>query len=432
MNKLLNKIFHLNALNAGAYLLALGLLGSSGPAFAEKALNWKDLLQAAKEKSHQIKSRSFLAEGSAEDNSRAWGGVLPKLDVEAKKSKTDKTVGQTDLTPETTSKNDVEEMQARITLPLFRGFATLADIRKTQAEYLKSLEDKKLSEVELRHELRRVLADYLVSIERQDVYSRLTTRQKMNVDLLKLKYNSGSEARWGHKQALAELQSYEWKIAEQKKSEATALLQIALLTGIEPRNLQLKISLAELEKVETNPEIPRHPELRLRELSVQSAAEDVIAARSELFPKIDAFYGYQQFKFETGPETGEKIYGVGLTWNLFDGFSNMHQVSQAKAVKMAKEADLEFEKRKLEIDLKESQDQLTLLQNKLPILESALEAAKERSKTVNEQYKAGLRSYLDWEQSQSKLIRSEEDLLEGKKSLLLSIAAFEKQQGLGL
>ncbi|MGE0633281.1 MAG: TolC family protein, partial [Pseudobdellovibrionaceae bacterium] len=169
-----------------------------------------------------------------------------------------------------------------------------------------------------------------------------------------------------------------------------------------------------------------------RELGIQSAAEDVVTAKSQLFPQVDAFYGIQNVKPSVGAETSERIYGIGLRWNIFAGFSDYNQISQARALKMAKEAELEFEKRKLELEFKESKEKLSLMQEKLPILEGSLEAARERAKTVNEQYKAGLRSYLDWEQSQSKLIRSEEDLLEGKNSLLLAIADYEKQQGLGL
>lgn len=407
-------------------LTLIGLIFSSGPSFAAKTLGWHDLLKATKENSLQLRSQFYLNDSASADHKRAWGGFLPSLNLEGQRSKNElKTSGAT-------SDYDQDVISARLSLPLFKGFATVADFKKTRTEYEKTQENSRLSEADIRYQLRLSLSQHQLSLERQKVYKRLLDKQKLNMDLLKLKYNSGSEARWGFKQAKAELQTYEWRLEELKRQEALALEQLATLTGLKTSELSLRVSLGDLLKVSTQPQAISHPRLRFRELQVESAAQDVVTARSQFFPQIEAFYAYENLVPTPGTEKTQESYGLGLKWNLFDGFSNFYEVSKAKAYKMALEADLEFDRRKVETDLKEAQSRVEMLQERMPIFEDALNAARERQQTVNEQYKAGLRSYLDWEQSQGKLIRSEEDLLLGTEDLLSAIADYERKQGLGL
>jgi outer membrane protein TolC len=95
-------------------------------------LSWQDLLQRAASDSQEIKSGELQVRAQDYDRKRAWGGLLPDVNLTAQKYQQNQDPLGTDQETRATTYG------GEVRWSLFSGFSTLADIQKSTAELGKS------------------------------------------------------------------------------------------------------------------------------------------------------------------------------------------------------------------------------------------------------------------------------------------------------
>jgi outer membrane protein TolC len=418
-------------------LLILIFFNGCAPVFAvtekgnaqAKKISWNELKQETRSGSLDIQAQKQSQESAEQKLKSAWGKVSPSVSVSATKYSNNAKVSdtQTDTT--------TDDKSAQVSLPLFTGFANSSNILKNQALLDVTKAQAKSTEIEIRYKLRVAYINFYTALELQKLYENLIKRQKNNVDLLRLKYKAGVEALWSYQQVEAELQNNEQIYQNQIKAQRQALEELKKLSSIDNDFfVQIENDYFNSKAKNYNFDLLNHPKYIEAQSRIAAAEHNVTFTQSQFYPQVKAYYKLSETK--TGSGSSDKVenrqVGVGLEWKIFDGFQDFHNVQVAKAERLIEETQLRNVAQNLKLSYTKAAEDYTSAWQLLPILGRSVEAAQGRLMTVYEQYKAGLRSYIEWEQAESRATESQKSLIRGREQALISQALLEKEVGLTL
>jgi outer membrane protein len=178
------------------------------------------------------------------------------------------------------------------------------------------------------------------------------------------------------------------------------------------------------------------PELqRLRKLK-DAAEQSVKTARSNFYPNLQAFGGYQWDSFTfADPAYGTEgangwLFGLQSTWSIFDGRATDGRVRQAKS--MLEQARLSTASEELEIDVevRQAMSSLQAAQELLTASKQTIEEAEEDLRLADAKFHAGSATQLDVLTSQVSLTQAKTDQLTANYNYLVALANIRKAIGM--
>lgn len=179
----------------------------------------------------------------------------------------------------------------------------------------------------------------------------------------------------------------------------------------------------------------QRPEL-LRLAKLEAAGEEsVTTARSNYYPNVSAFGGYEYGGI--GLESGQKIngdgwlFGVQSTWSIFDGRATAGRVRQAHS--QLEQARLTEAQEELAVDV-EVRQALSSLQEAGELVDASqktVEEATEALRLANSRYRAGTATQLDVLTSQVSLTQARTNQLQANYTCMIAAANMRKAIGLG-
>ncbi len=391
-------------------------------------LSWTDLIKQARS-SLPIQAQQQNLYASKMKLGSAYGNFWPQLSLTASQSEERKTISNME------TETDYNQWSGEFSLPIFNGFSTISQVREARAinEY-QSAETQSISAT-LRAELRQAYAEVTIGYRQLQRLEGLLKRQSSNVDILKLKYKSGREALWGYESAAAEMAATELELKSQNEKLSQAMAHLKrILNWPANKNLEIKDEVDQMLKpIDTRSLIKeQNPEFIKLDAELKQAEHSVTYFESNFYPQLNLFYRYTNTQPDPGDIIKNHEVGILLTWQLFDGLSTYYKSREARAKFVALDLEKPYKKMVLDENIKESLTNYNLALEQVPLWKKILRASELRLKTVTEQYKAGLRSYLEWEQAQEKLNQGEEKYLLAQEQALKSLAELEKLAGITL
>lgn len=409
-----------------AFVLLIGLDCTKGIA----ACSWEELSQIALNDSGRLGGAEEQVKARDELRKEAFAGHLPQIDLVAKKGDSNTSILNTN------SSKEVEEYGFEAGLSLFEGFAVSATIARRRAEKNIAEAERDLSSVELRYELRRAYFRNLILQERVEFAEELFNRRKETLRLMKIKYKSGREPKWGVEKAESDLAQIEFQLAEQRELLEMSQAEIRALIGgkkISCLKVPGKIDEIIVEAKVIDFSLQKHPkneELRSR---IEAAGEEERQAESDYYPKVNAFYSYKKQGNETVPDpVSVSTWALTVNFNIFDGLGKKRRVEAARAKKLGLELRQSAELLELETKELQAEKRFKRKQQGLPVMQNVYQSAKRRLDTVSKQYSLGRKSFIDWEQAQVKLADAELDLVAHKADTLQALADWERASGMRL
>jgi NodT family efflux transporter outer membrane factor (OMF) lipoprotein len=218
---------------------------------------------------------------------------------------------------------------------------------------------------------------------------------------------------------------------------------IAVLLAKEPETLT-----AELDSTAPQPPIPatlpvglpsdllrRRPDIRQAERKLAAATANIGVAVADLYPKFNLI-GAASF---TGPHIGDLLsashfgtIGFGqITWPIFQG-GQIHANIRAKEEE-TQQAYLAYQKAVLSA-LRDAEDALTRYTNeqqRYVALQTALQSAQSSAALAENQYRAGLVTYLNVLTAQTTLLNAEDQLTQSRQQLAQNLVSLYKALGGG-
>lgn len=409
-------------------MLALAL--GEARAYAGESMAWQDVARAALANNIEVRAESERVEARNAARFAAYGGYMPSVSLVASKSDANTTLAGA------VSKKQADEYGAEVKWSIFSGFSTTANVERGKADERGQEAIRDTARVDVRYELRTAYFQALAASENVELYLKIRDRQKDNVALMRLKYSSGAEALWSLRKAEADLAEAEQRLLDQENVRDRALDRLKFLMGVD-MNFDLRVGgRAEdylLPASFSGGNLSNHPRALAREARVEAANATVKLARSDFFPRLSAAYSYKKQKNDPSPNrVSVQTIGLFVEFPIFDGFSTKRNVESAAADRAAAELDAKNTVRELDAQFRALDREYRTRLKAVPVAEKAHSAARNRARVISEQYKLGLKRFLDWEQAQAKLIEAERDEIAVKLSALLARAELERAYGLKL
>ncbi len=301
-------------------------------------------------------------------------------------------------------------LSAGMSAQIFNGFSTEADVDAKTSQLRKIEADQKTEKLDLIKKVSLAFYQVLYAQQQLELKQAIAKRRKEHKDFLQIRYKGGLEAHWTLSEVEAQLFDAQTEVQQARQFITSSQFQLTELLGNEDSS-DLTVTgsfLWKPPKPLPNPQtlIAHHPDLAslTQEIAVAEAA--LKAQKSQYSPSVSISSDYKSSgDINSHPNNFWSI-GLKMTVPLFDAkiSPNVEVAAQALSVKHLALADATSS---LISAIVTKYTDLTTAIASAQSAKIALAAAKERAIIVNEEYKNGLRQFIDWEQSQSRLTAAE-------------------------
>jgi outer membrane protein len=392
-------------------------------------LKWSDVRALALDKNPALKGANQRTNGSKAELKGAYGNFLPDVGVNGSRWRRVEEFNRAQVVDHRLGGG----VEAK--LNLFAGGATVAEVGRARANFESVRADRDLTSADIRLRLRQSFFEVAFQQDRICLYERIVKRLQQNERIIQLKYDTGAEARWNVQKTSADVKRAEQNLLSARNGLRIARDQLAALLYLD----SLPADLVETSRVEDvqltlgAPEeiSPHHPQVRKSQAQAEVANRAVTTARSALLPSLELTYNDFRERNREGAEVRRREYRFGLnaTWNVFNGFTDFYRVQQANLNYEAADLQRLDDSRRVLTEIRTGATNFETAKAALPVARAQREAAEERVKTVRTQYRTGLKTYIDWEQSESQLIEAEEAEVTAIRTALFALADAEKAAG---
>jgi outer membrane protein TolC len=414
-------------------ILTIVLCLVSNPSWAKPPLTWTDcLLQASQNHPDLISAKEGVRQSKDSRTitaSSLWPQASVDLGISRDKSHSPRTGSKSDTT---TYDYGVSGSQL-----LFDGFKTVnnwkasgEDVKASQwnFQYVSSL---------VRFRLRVAFVNLLKAQESIKISKEIHAIRKQNLDLITLRYNSGTEHRGALLTAQANLAQANFEI-----NQASRQLQVA------QRNLLKEIGAKEFEPIEVagtfdisssydqSPHleqlVQQNPQLLKLRAQKNAASFDIKAVKGEFLPSVTLNGGVGKSDEEWAPRGTNTNVGIRVSLPLLEGGSRLAQLDQAKSVVRDLQAQEQSLKDALVLELAQTWASLEDAIEQVGVQKSFVMASEERAKISQQQYSVGLLDFDNWTIIEDSLVNVKKAYLNTQANALIAEANWIEAQGRNL
>jgi outer membrane protein len=223
--------------------------------------------------------------------------------------------------------------------------------------------------------------------------------------------------------------------ARETEKQAEAALN-RLLSFEVNTNLVLKDELSETPYSITLPEasqtaLQNRPEIREYESYVESARNQLNAAKGEYWPTISAFatYGWTSYSPDAFPTSLGYTYGLQATFDLYNGGLRSGKVQEAQALLRQYEASLESTRQNVLLDVKNAYLAYESAKESIEEAKTELKQATVNLQMVEGEYKVGVAPILNLLDAEQSKIQAEQHLINALANYNIAIAQLNLAMG---
>lgn len=307
-------------------------------------------------------------------------------------------------------------LSLKSSLSIYSSGSVDYQIQKKQILFEKAKQDFLVAQNSELINLENLFYRLLYEQENQVLLGKIAMRLEKQKHLMQLKYQSGSEAKWALLKAVSD---YQASLEDKNQSIKSAKFyenQIKNLLQIDPsKDLAVKARFdALLQKLNLPKDdfYANHPLMLSFKYDLESSTIDERIESKKDFLSIDAFAGYKK-DFDKAQKNGygSVSYGIEMNLPLFVP-SKSDTLRKLASISRVKERAFLLKRLELQTDLENKIKDYEQLVRTIEVNKQRLEAAVARSLTTEQEYAAGLKNFVDWEQAENQLIELE------KKNLL--------------
>jgi outer membrane protein TolC len=393
---------------------------------AEELLNWKDcILEARKNHPDLVSAREKINQSSA-SKSITVSGFLPQV--------TGGLSGQTTRSSSAVARTDSYSYSLGGRQLLFDGFKTYFDVEAAAKNVDASRYNYDVTSSDVRLRLRTAFIDLLKAQELLNITQDIANRRKQSRDMVKLRYDAGSEHRGSLLTAEANLAQAEFEVEQAKRNVDLAERRLSKELG-RTKGVPIKANgdFSVADKDRTKPDFERLSESTplLRELVVEKEAArwGVKSSVASLFPAVYANASTEHSSSDWPPRGREWTAGASLSVPLFEGGSLMAGISKAEAEYHQAQADEKSGRDGVILTLEDAWTQFQDALGQVEVGRKFLEAGRERTKIAEAQYSSGLITFNDWVIIEDNLVSAQKSFLSDEAGALQTEAAWAQAKG---
>jgi len=402
---------------------------------ADEVLSWQDCIkEASLNHPDLIAAQEVIKESEASKNITA-SGLLPQItsDVSASRSKTAATGGLGNGNVPSPTSNSFSYGVSGSQL-IFDGFKTVNSVKAAQQTIKASQQSYRYTSSQVRLRLRTAFINLLYAQELVHVAQDIVKIRKSNLDLIKLRYQSGLEHRGALLTAEANLAQAEFQVSQAQRDIGLAQRQLTKEMGrtqFVPMNAKGDFVVVDTEKIMPDFEtIAKNNPSLLQATAQRNAAEfSLKSTYGNFFPSLSVSSGVDKSGNHWSPQANEWDLGLKVSFPLFEGGERLAQVAQAKATLHQLTENERSGKDSVVYAL---QQEWVALQDAIETVEvqkKQLAAAQERSEIANAEFSTGFMTYDNWTIIEDNLVQAKTSFLSAQDNALLFEADWIQAKG---
>jgi outer membrane protein TolC len=388
--------------------------------FSQQVVKWDDVLKEAKEKNLQLKQTEISLQQTKLKIEKIKSEFYPRLNFSASSIKNYSKNFDSDI---------VYSYNLSLGIDLFNGFSTINNLRLQFVELLITQENFKRVYVDTVSSLKESFINLYFVQENIALAEKILQRRKQNYELVKLKYESGSEDLGSLLRVEADMLQAEYELKKLQREREVVIRQLLKIFAKE-NFVDIKVeTISELdediEKIinqDVADVIKQTPEYKIKQYQLLETQIQAKLAKSNFYPTVSfsANYGFSDTKLIPDKDKWNLSLSLRASYNIFNGFRDITDLKIAN--NNIKTAEFELENTKLNLV-----NNFYVLQNNyidakelLVVREKYLQALEKQAEIVSIKYANGLATYYDWYQTEESFINMQKSLLDLKKQLILS------------
>jgi outer membrane protein TolC len=388
--------------------------------FSQQVVKWNDVLKEAKEKNLQLKQAEISLQQTNLKIERVKSEFYPRLNFSASSVKNYSKNFDSDI---------VYSYNLSLGIDLFNGFSTINNLRLQLVELLITQENFKRVYVDTVSSLKESFINLYFVQENIALAEKILQRRKQNYELVKLKYESGSEDLGSLLRVEADMLQAEYELKKLQREREVVIRQLLKILAKE-NFVDIKVeTISELDEdieriINQNVAdvIKQTPEYKIKQYQLLETQIQAKLAKSNFYPTVSfsANYGFSDTKPIPDKDKWNLSLSLRASYNIFNGFRDITDLKIAN--NNIKTAEFELENTKLNLV-----NNFYVLQNNyidakelLVVREKYLQALEKQAEIVSIKYANGLATYYDWYQTEESFISMQKSLLDLKKQLILS------------
>ena len=320
---------------------------------------------------------------------------------------------------------------------LFDGFKTINNVKASQENIKASQWNFQFVSSETRLNLRTAFVNLLKAQELVKLTVEIRDIRKQNLDLITLRYNSGTEHKGALLTAQANLAESEFEIHQAGRSLLVA--QRALLKEIGSKTIEpvavtgnFDIQAKYIETPDFEHSAKDNPQLLKLAMQINAASFNVKSNKGDFWPAVSLIGGTGKSDNNWPPKADSSDVGIKLSWSLLEGGSRLSSVDQAKSVVRDLQAQQQSLNDKVVVALEQAWSTLEDTIEQVGVQKKFLEAVEERAKIAQQQYSVGLISYDNWTIIEDDLVSNKKTFLNIETNALVAEAKWIEAQGRNL
>jgi len=417
-------------------IVLITVLCGPGAAQAEDALSWSDCVKTAIKNHPDLVSAAERVKQSKAVKEITRSAYVPQVTGNAgaitNKNASLNSSGSSSNSSgrkTTTYSYDMSAQQL-----LFDGFKTSFDLSTDQKniEAARYFYDVTSSNVRLR--LRSAFAGLLSAQEALKVNEEIAIRRKQNVELVKLRYEGGSEHKGSLMRAEADQAQALYSVDQAKRDIYLAQRQLSKELGLSrfiPAEAEgdFRVKEEDRERPDFDSIADGNPLLRQLIAEKEAARYGLRSAKAAFFPQIFMNYDLGNTNTKWPPDKNEWSFGSTMTIPIFDGGSRIATVDKSKALLAQTLADERSGRDGVILTLADTWTKLQDAIENVGVQKKFLDAGKERSKIAEAEYSIGLLSFDNWTIIEDDYVRAKTDYLNAETNALLAEANWIQAKG---
>lgn len=392
----------------------------------ELVLNWNDCV------SEIIRNNPALAsyrQQVIQNKDQKWielSPVFPQITSEFNANKSDSFT------------NDVERNQDNYSLRgeqlIFDGFKVYNDVKSANENIRASEHSYTVGSSDIRYNARSAFVELLRAQSLVPIMQRIIARRKQNLDMIRLRYESGREHEGSLLLAEADLAQAQYDLRKARRGISAAQYALRKELGW-TKDIPIKVTgqFRLQNSLNDKPDLEviarSHPLTKKRNAERKSAEFGVGSAKAEFFPTVSV--NAEAGKIRTSFTTDDRGWTVGINAALpiFEGGRRIANTKKAKAALRQAQED---ERRQFDTVLSEldrAWQEMRDAIEEVSVQAKYLKANEMRAKISRAQYANGLLIFDNWIIIEDNYVRSQTSYLEARANMLIAEAAWMRARG---
>lgn len=394
-------------------------------AAAQDVLSWKDCLREAAKNNPDLVVANESVEQSKAQKTIAASGLFPQVTANAELS----TI-QADRTGNTkASSYGVSGEQL-----LFDGFKTANSTHSASENIKAANESFRFTSSQVRLRLRTAFIDLLKAQALVQITDDIYKIRRDNVQLISLRYESGTEHRGALLTAQANLSEAEFEQHQAHRDMRVA--QQALTKELGRKDLaaiSVQGEFTVTEDIKQKPGLEtlaaKHPDLLKTIAQKNAAGYDIKSSKGEFAPTLSLSGDAARTGTDWSPSNNTSGAGLRVSLPLFEGGLRTAQLKQARSIYNQLQASERSTKDGIILRMQQAWSSLENTVENIGVQQKFLAATDERSKIAQAQYAVGLISFDNWTIIEDDLVSQKKSFVDAQANALLAQASWIEAKG---